>query len=228
MEMLRFPPVYLIEVRNLKLSNKGGRRIFLRQIKMIPTPIYTEQTLMGPEHTNIFSKLLSDRIIMLFDEINDTTACTIISQLLFLEAVDPEKDIYLYINSSGGSVNAGLAIYDTIRHIKCDVSTLCIGQAYSMAAFLLAAGTKGKRYSMENSSIMIHQALSAIPYGQATDIKIHAQRINDVKNRMNFLLSKMTDKSIEEIEKDCERDFFLSPNEAVTYGLIDEVIHDDY
>ncbi len=194
---------------------------------MLPTPAYLEKGLSGTKQIDIFSKLLSDRIIMLFDKIDDDTAGIIIAQLLFLEAADPEKEIRIYINSPGGSVDAGLAIYDTIRHIKCDVSTLCVGSASSMGAFLLAAGTKGKRYSLENSTIMIHQALGAIPYAQATDIKIQADRIAFTKNRLNQLLAKLTGKTEEQIAKDTERDYYMTPFEAKEYGIIDEVIVDE-
>ena len=179
---------------------------------MIPTPMYLEKGLAGTVQHDIFSKLLSNRIIMLFDQINDNTACVVISQLLFLESVDPEKEIRLYINSPGGSVKAGLAIYDTIRHIKCDVSTLCVGEASSMGAFLLAAGTKGKRYSLENSSIMIHQALGAVPYGQATDIKIQADIITATKTKLDRLLAKLTGKSEKQISKDTDREHGISKN----------------
>ena len=194
---------------------------------MIPAPLYLEKGFSGTVQYDIFSKLLSDRIIMLFDQINDNTACVAISQLLFLESVDPEKEIRLYINSPGGSVKAGLAIYDTIRHIKCDVSTLCVGEASSMGAFLLAAGTKGKRYSLENSSIMIHQALGAVSYGQATDIKIQADIITATKTKLDRLLAKLTGKTEKQISKDTDRDYYMNPFEAVAYGLIDEVIVDD-
>lgn len=195
---------------------------------MIPTPLFTEKTLGGVAQHDIFSKLFSNRIILLFDKIDDNTACVVISQLLFLEAMDSKKDIYLYINSPGGSVKAGLAIYDVIRHLKCDVSTLCIGEASSMGAFLLAAGKKGKRYSLENSTIMIHQTLGAIPYSQATDIKIHADRIEFIKNKINFLFAKTTGQTVGRITEDTERDLFMTAQQAVEYGIIDEVIKDEY
>ncbi len=193
---------------------------------MIPTPTYLEKGISGVISYDIFSRLLSDRIIMLFDNIDRNTACIVMSQLLFLESVDPKKDITLYINSPGGSINDGLAIYDTIKHIKCDVCTLCVGEASSMGAFLLAAGTKGKRYALENSSIMIHQALGAIPYGQATDIKIQADLISSKKATLDKLLAKMTGKTQEQISADTERDYYMNPFDAVEYGIIDEVIVD--
>ena len=190
-------------------------------------PMVVEQTGRGERSYDIFSRLLNDRIIFLSDEVNDATASLVVAQMLFLEAQDPTKDISFYINSPGGSVKAGLAIYDTIRHIKCDVSTLCVGEASSMGAFLLAAGTKGKRYSLENGSIMIHQALGAVPYGQATDIKIQADIITATKTKLDRLLAKLTGKSEEQISKDTDRDYYMNPFEAVEYGLIDEVIVDD-
>lgn len=194
---------------------------------MIPTPSYLEKGVSGVKSCDIFSKLLSNRIIMLFDNIDRNTACIVISQLLFLEAVDPEKDITLYINSPGGSVNDGLAIYDTIKHIRCDVCTLCVGEASSMGAFLLAAGTRGKRYALENSSIMIHQALGAVPYGQVMDIKIQADLISSKKVKLDKLLAKMTGKTEEQISKDTDRDYYMTPSQAVEYGIIDEVIVDE-
>lgn len=194
---------------------------------MIPAPLYLEKGLSGTVQYDIFSKLLSDRIIMLFDKIDDNTACVVISQLLFLESVDSKKEIRIYINSPGGSVKAGLAIYDTIRHIKCDVSTLCVGEASSMGALLLAAGTKGKRYSLENSSIMIHQALGAVPFGQATDIKIQAELIALTKSKLDKVLAKLTGKTEAQISKDTDRDYYMTPFQAVEYGIIDEVIIDE-
>lgn len=194
---------------------------------MIPTPVYTEESLTETTQRDIFSTLLSDRNIMLFDQINDNVACVVISQLLFLETAAPDKDITIFINSPGGVVSSGLAIYDMIRHLKCDVSTVCIGQAASMGAFLLAAGTKGKRYAMENSSIMIHQALGGIQFGQATDVQIQAENLIFTKKQLNRLLAKMTGRSIEEIERDTERDFYMTPEDAIKYGIIDEVITDD-
>lgn len=193
---------------------------------MIPTPSYTEESLMGTTQRDIFSKILSDRNIMLFDQIDDNVACVVISQLLFLEAADSDKDIRILINSPGGMVSSGLAIYDTIKHLKCDVSTVCIGRAASMGAFLLSAGTKGKRYSMENSSIMIHQALGGIQFGQATDVQIQAENLIFTKRQLNRLLAKTTGRSVEEIERDTERDFYMTPEDAMKYGIIDEVIID--
>ncbi|MDE5600178.1 MAG: ATP-dependent Clp endopeptidase proteolytic subunit ClpP [Oscillospiraceae bacterium] len=188
---------------------------------LVPTVI--EPTGHGERAYDIFSRLLNDRIIMLSDEINDTTASLVVSQLLFLEAQDPEKDIQLYINSPGGSVTSGFAIYDTIQYIKCDVSTICIGMAASMGAFLLSAGTKGKRIALCNSTIMIHQPLGQFK-GQATDIKIHADWIVEIKSRLNHMLSEATGQTIEKISEDTERDNFMTASEAKEYGLIDKVI----
>lgn len=182
---------------------------------------------MGTTQRDIFSKLLSDRNIILFDQIDDNTACIVISQLLFLETAEPDKDITILINSPGGMVSSGLAIYDTIRHLKCDVSTVCMGRAASMGAFLLSAGTKGKRYAMQNSRIMIHQALGGIQFGQATDVQIQVDNLIYTKKQLNRLFAKTTGRSIEEIERDTERDFYMAPEDAVTYGIIDEVIIDD-
>lgn len=186
-------------------------------------PMVVEQTNRGERSYDIYSRLLEDRIVFLCDEVNDTTASLVVAQLLFLEAQDPDKDINLYINSPGGSVSAGLAIYDTMNFIKCDVSTTCIGMAASMGAFLLSSGAKGKRYALPNSEIMIHQPLGGAK-GQASDIKIHAEHILKTRNRLNEILSKNTGKSLEEIERDTERDNFLSADEAATYGLVDKVI----
>ncbi len=194
---------------------------------MIPTPIFYENTIAGTKQWDVFSKLLSNRIIMLFDQIDDHTACTVISQLLFLEAMDPEKDIRIYINSPGGSVKAGLAIYDTMKHIKCDVATYCVGEASSMGALLLAAGTRGKRYSLENSSIMIHQPMSAISYGQTKDIMIHAQLIAETKTRLDRILASLTGKTEKQISEDTDRDYFMTSLQAKEYGIIDEVITDE-
>ena len=194
---------------------------------MIPTPNFYEKSSFLNKRVDVFSELLSDRIIMLFNEINNDAACVIISQLLYLEAADSNKDIYLYINSRGGDVQAGLAIFDTIRHLKCDVCTICVGTAASMGAFLLAAGTKGKRYSLEHSSILIHQALGAIPFSQTSDIEIHANRMSNMKKMLNGLLANMCNKTEKEIEKDTDRDYYLTPKEAVKYGIIDEVIIDE-
>lgn len=186
-------------------------------------PVVVEQTGRGERSYDIYSRLLKERIIFLSDEVNDVTASLTVAQLLFLEAEDPDKDIYLYINSPGGSVTSGLAIYDTMQYIKCDVSTICIGLAASMGAFLLTAGAKGKRYALPNSEIMIHQPLGGAK-GQATDIAIHAEQILKIKKQLNTILSERTGKPIETIERDTERDHFLSAQEAKEYGLIDEVI----
>lgn len=182
-----------------------------------------EQTSRGERSYDIYSRLLNDRIVFLADEVNDVTASLVVAQLLYLEAQDPDKDISLYINSPGGSITAGMAIYDTMNFVKCDVSTTCIGMAASMGAFLLAAGAPGKRYALPNSEIMIHQPLGGMQ-GQATDIKIHADRIIKIKKTINEILAKETGKSIEQIEIDTERDHFLDAYEAAEYGLIDKVI----
>ena len=181
-----------------------------------------EQTGRGERSFDIYSRLLNDRIIMLCDEVNDTTASLVVAQLLYLEAQDPDKDISLYINSPGGSVTAGMAIYDTMNYIKCDVSTICIGMAASMGAFLLSSGAKGKRYALPNAEIMIHQP-SAGTQGQITDMAIHLKRLEIIKKRMNKILSENTDKSVETVTADCERDNFMTADEAVAYGLIDKV-----
>ncbi len=186
-------------------------------------PMVVEQTNRGERSYDIYSRLLVDRIVFLCDEVNDATASLVVAQLLFLEAQDPDKDINLYINSPGGSVSAGLAIYDTMNFIKCDVSTTCIGMAASMGAFLLSSGAKGKRYALPNSEIMIHQPLGGAR-GQASDIKIHADHILKTRSRLNNILAKNTGKSLEEIERDTERDNFLSADEAASYGLVDKVI----
>ena len=186
-------------------------------------PYVVEQTSKGERSYDIYSRLLKDRIIFLGDEVNNVTANAVIAQLLFLEADDPDKDIFLYINSPGGVITAGMAIYDTMNYIKCDVSTVCVGMAASMGAFLLAAGAKGKRLALPNSEIMIHQPLGGMQ-GQATDIKIHADRIIRMRRTLNEILAKQTGRPVEEIERDTERDNFLSAEEAKAYGLIDEVI----
>jgi len=186
-------------------------------------PYVIEQTSHGERSFDIFSRLLSDRIIILSDEVNDATASLVVAQMLYLESQDPDKDISLYINSPGGSVTAGMAIYDTMNFIKCDVSTICIGMAASMGAFLLAAGAKGKRYALPNSEIMIHQPLGGAK-GQATDIKIHADHIIRTRERLNKILSERTGQPLGIIEKDTERDNFMTSVEAKAYGLIDEVI----
>ncbi len=188
---------------------------------LVPTVI--EQTSRGERAYDIYSRLLNDRIIFLADQVNDTTASLVVAQMLYLEAQDPEKDIYLYINSPGGSITAGMAIYDTMNYIKCDVSTICIGMAASMGAFLLSSGAKGKRFALPNSEVMIHQPLGGMQ-GQASDIKIHADRILKMREKLNKLLSEQTGKPIEVIEKDTERDNFLSAEEALAYGLVDKVI----
>ena len=187
---------------------------------LVPTVI--EQTNRGERAYDIYSRLLNDRIVFLADEVNDTTASLVVAQLLFLEAQDPDKDICLYINSPGGSVSAGLAIYDTMNFIKCDVSTICIGMAASMGAFLLSSGAKGKRIALPNSEIMIHQPLGGAQ-GQATDIKIHAEHIIRTKARLNNILAENTGKPLDEIERDTERDNFMTAEEAMKYGLIDKV-----
>ena len=186
-------------------------------------PNVIEQTPNGERAYDIYSRLLSDRIIILADEVNDTTASLIVAQMLFLEAQDPDKDIYFYINSPGGSVSAGLAIYDTMNYIKCDVSTICMGMAASMGAFLLSGGAKGKRYALPNAEIMIHQPLGGAR-GQATDIKIHADHIIRTKDKLNKLLALHTGQPLEVIERDTDRDNFLTAEDAKNYGLIDKVI----
>ena len=190
---------------------------------MALVPVVVEQTGRGERSYDIYSKLLKDGIIFLGDEVNDATAGLIVAQLLFLESEDPDKDIHLYINSPGGSITAGMAIYDTMQYIKPDVSTICIGMAASMGAFLLAAGAKGKRLALPNSEIMIHQPLGGTR-GQATDIEIHAKRILKMKDTLNQILSERTGQPLEKIQMDTERDNFMSSIEAKEYGLIDEVI----
>ena len=190
---------------------------------MALVPTVVEQTGRGERAYDIYSRLLKDRIIFLGDEVNDVTAGLVVAQLLFLEAEDPDKDIHLYINSPGGSVTAGMAIYDTMQYIKPDVSTICIGMAASMGAFLLNAGAKGKRYALPNSTIMIHQPLGGAK-GQATDIEIHAKWILQIKERLNQILSDRTGQPLEKIKADTERDNFMSAMEAKEYGLVDEVI----
>ena len=185
-------------------------------------PMVVEQTGRGERSYDIFSRLLNDRIIFLSDEVNDTTASLVVAQMLFLESQDPDTDIAFYINSPGGSVTAGMAIYDTMNFIKCDVSTICIGMAASMGAFLLSAGTKGKRFALPNSEIMIHQPLGGAR-GQATDIKIQADLILRTRDRLNRILAENTGKSIEEIARDTERDNYMTAEEALNYGLIDKI-----
>ncbi len=186
-------------------------------------PYVVEQTSRGERSYDIFSRLLNDRIIMLSDEVNDTTASLVVAQLLYLEGQDPDKDIHLYINSPGGSISAGMAIYDTMQYIKCDVSTICVGLAASMGSFLLAAGTKGKRLALPNSEIMIHQPLGGAK-GQASDIKIQADHILFVRNRMNHLLSELTGQPLDIIERDTDRDNWMTADDAVRYGIIDKVV----
>ncbi|MBQ9845753.1 MAG: ATP-dependent Clp endopeptidase proteolytic subunit ClpP [Oscillospiraceae bacterium] len=190
---------------------------------MAYVPMVVEQTGRGERSYDIYSRLLNDRIVMLCDEVNDTTASLVVAQLLYLEGQDPDKDISLYINSPGGSITAGMAIYDTMNYIKCDVSTICIGMAASMGAFLLSAGAKGKRYALPNSEIMIHQPLGGMQ-GQASDIKIHADRIIKIREKLNTILSEATGQPLEVIEKDTDRDNFMTADQAKEYGLVDEVI----
>ena len=187
-------------------------------------PYVVEQTARGERSYDIFSRLLNDRIIMLSDEVNDSTASLVVAQLLYLEGQDPDKDISLYNNSPGGSISAGMAIHDTMKYIKCDVSTICMGMAASMGAFLLASGTKGKRLALPNAEIMIHQPLMQGLQGQATDIKIHADHIVHLKNKLNGLLSEYTGQPLETIQMDTERDNYLTAQQAAEYGLIDKVI----
>ena len=186
-------------------------------------PMVVEQTNRGERSYDIFSRLLKDRIIMLSGEINDVTANLVVAQLLFLESEDPDKDIYLYINSPGGSITAGMAIFDTMNYIKSDVATICVGMAASMGAFLLTAGTKGKRFALPNSEIMIHQPLGGYQ-GQATDIEIHARRILQIKDKMNRIMSERTGQPIEVIKNDVERDNFMGADQAIKYGLIDSIL----
>ena len=186
-------------------------------------PMVVEQTNRGERSYDIFSRLLNDRIIMLCEEVTDASASLVVAQLLYLESQDPDKDIQLYINSHGGSVTAGMAIYDTMQYIKCDVSTICIGMAASMGAFLLSSGAKGKRFALPNAEIMIHQP-SAGTQGQITDMAIHLKRLEVIKKRMNRILADNTGKPVEVVTADCERDNFMSAEEAAEYGLIDKVI----
>lgn len=186
-------------------------------------PYVIEQSNRGERSYDIYSRLLEDRIIFLSDEVNDATASLVVAQMLFLDAKDPEKDIQFYINSPGGSVTAGMAIYDTMQHVKSDVSTICVGMAASMGAFLLTAGAKGKRYALPNSTIMIHQPLGGAK-GQATDIKIHAEWILKTKDNLNRILSERTGQPLEKIQNDVERDYFMSAWEAKAYGIVDQVM----
>lgn len=190
---------------------------------MALVPMVIEQTNRGERSYDIFSRLLNDRIVFLADEVNDTTASLVVAQMLYLEVQDPDKDINFYINSPGGSISAGMAIYDTMHFIKCDVSTICLGMAASMGAFLLSSGTPGKRLALPNSEIMIHQPLGGTQ-GQATDIKIHAEHIVRIRERMNRILSEQTGRPYEEICRDTERDNFMTAQQALEYGLVDKVV----
>ena len=190
---------------------------------MALVPVVVEQTSRGERSYDIYSRLLNDRIIFLSDEVNDVTASLVVAQLLYLEAQDPDKDIYLYINSPGGSISSGMAIYDTMNYIKCDVSTICVGMAASMGAFLLSSGAKGKRFALPNAEVMIHQPLGGMQ-GQASDIKIHADHILRIRAKLNKLLSEQTGKPLETIERDTERDNYMTASEACEYGLVDKVI----
>ena len=192
-------------------------------VKDALVPVVVEQTNRGERSYDIFSRLLNDRVIFLSDEVNDTTASLVVAQMLFLEAQDPDKDISFYINSPGGSVTAGMAIYDTMNFIKCDVSTICIGMAASMGAFLLSSGTKGKRFALPHSEVMIHQPLGGAK-GQATDIAIQAKQILRIKAQLNEILAQNTGKPLEIIEKDTDRDNFMTAEQALEYGIIDRII----
>ncbi len=187
-------------------------------------PMVIEQTNRGERSYDIFSRLLNDRIIMLSEEVNDASASLVIAQLLYLEGQDPTKDISLYINSPGGSVTAGMAIYDTMQYVKCDVSTICMGMAASMGAFLLSCGAKGKRFALPNSEIMIHQPMGGAQ-GQASDVKIHAEHILKIREKLNSILSENTGRPLEEIARDTERDNFMTAEQAAAYGLVDKVLY---
>ena len=193
---------------------------------MIVTPQFFEKEGGYERSYDPFSRLLKDRVILLFNEVNDDLACTIIAQMLYLEAVDPQRDICLYINSPGGSVSAGLAIYDTMKHLKCDVSTIGVGLAASMGAFLLSSGTKGKRYVLPNSQIMIHQVLGGTQ-GQATDIEIETKHMLNIKSRLNAILAKNTGRPVEEVTRDTERNNWMFPEEALQYGLVDKILDEE-
>lgn len=186
-------------------------------------PIVVEQSSRGERSYDIFSMLLKERIIMLSDEVNDVTASLVVAQMLYLDSVDPDKDIQLYINSPGGSITSGFAIYDTMQHVKADVQTICVGLAASMGAFLLASGAKGKRFALPNSEIMIHQPLGGTQ-GQATDIRIRTEWLLKIKDKLNKILSEKTGQPLDKIEKDVERDYFMSAEEAKVYGLVDEIM----
>lgn len=203
------------------MSYSGDREYIAPHMALVP--IVVEQTARGERSYDIYSRLLKERVIFLIGQVEDHMANLIVAQMLFLEAEKPEKDIYLYINSPGGVITSGMSIYDTMKFIKPDVGTICMGQACSMGAFLLAAGTKGKRFCLPNSRVMIHQPLGSYQ-GQATDIEIHAREIMKVKKRMNELMAEHTGKSLEQIERNTERDRFLSANEAVEYGLVDSIL----
>ena len=190
---------------------------------MALVPVVVEQTSRGERSYDIYSRLLNDRIIFLSDEVNDVTASLVVAQMLFLEAQDPDKDIYLYINSPGGSITSGMAIYDTMNYIKCDVCTICVGMAASMGAFLLSSGTKGKRFALPNAEVMIHQPLGGMQ-GQASDIKIHADHILRIRAKLNKMLSEQTGKPLKTIERDTERDNYMTAEQALAYGLIDKII----
>ncbi len=207
----------LLGILGLISSNEG-------EVSMSLVPYVVEQTSRGERSYDIFSRLLNDRIIFLGEEVNATTSALVVAQLLYLEAQDPDKDIQFYINSPGGSVTDGMAIYDTMQYIKCDVSTICVGMAASMGAFLLSAGTKGKRLALPNAEIMIHQP-SAGTQGQITDMAIHLKRLEIIKKRMNQILADNCGKSVEQVTADCERDNFMTAEEAAAYGLIDKVIY---
>ncbi len=207
----------LLGILGLISSNEG-------EVSMSLVPYVVEQTSRGERSYDIFSRLLNDRIIFLGEEVNATTSALVVAQLLYLEAQDPDKDIQFYINSPGGSVTDGMAIYDTMQYIKCDVSTICVGMAASMGAFLLSAGTKGKRLALPNAEIMIHQP-SAGTQGQITDMAIHLKRLEIIKKRMNQILADNCGKNVEQVTADCERDNFMTAEEAAAYGLIDKVIY---
>ena len=219
MGIFTFLTVYVYFIENYQREGNYDMRDPLASL----VPMVVEQTSRGERSYDIYSRLLNDRIIFLSEEVNDVTASLVVAQLLFLEGVDSEKDISLYINSPGGSITAGMAIYDTMNYIKCDVSTICVGMAASMGAFLLSAGAKGKRFALPNSEIMIHQPLGGTQ-GQATDIKIHADRILRIRDKLNGILSDVTGQPLEVIQKDTERDNFMSAQEAMEYGLIDKVL----
>lgn len=210
----------LTEIRDLFFTDVSAAEW---RLTMSLVPMVVEQTGAGERSYDIFSRLLNDRIVMLCDQVNDATASLVIAQMLYLEGKDPEKDIHFYINSPGGSVSAGLAIYDTMNYIKCDVSTICMGMAASMGAFLLSSGAKGKRMALPNSEIMIHQPLGQAE-GQATDILIHAKHIEQTREKLNSILAANTGKPLDVIKQDTERDNFMSAAEAAAYGLVDKVI----